>query len=112
MTDPQPDDRPTEPIWSDRQLLDGLILEIGNILVPDQYRDDFMCRTGGDLSAIDEAFASIDDAGLIEAALAKRLHGQTAIRDDAEFARLYRYLMGQGFEADQIVRALKARSVK
>ena len=55
MTDPQPDDRQTEPIWSDRQLLDGLILEIGNVLVPDQYRDDFMHRTGGDLSAIDEA---------------------------------------------------------
>ncbi len=62
--------------------------------------------------AIDDIFAGIDGAGLIEAALAKRLRGQASIRDDAQFARLYRYLMGQGFEADQIVRALKARSVK
>ena len=62
--------------------------------------------------AVDEAFASIDDEGLLKAALARRLRGQMPIKDDAQFARLYRYLMGQGFEADQIVRALKARSVK
>ena len=34
--------------------------------------------------------------------------GATTIAGDAEFRRLYRYLIGQGFEADRVVRALKA----
>jgi len=62
--------------------------------------------------AIDEIFAGIDGHSLIDAALAKRLRGEARIQDEAQFARLYRYLTAQGFEADQIVRVLKARSVK
>ena len=59
--------------------------------------------------AIDEVFASIDDGALIEAALNKRLRGRETIEDDKEFQRLYRYLAGQGFEAEQIMKALTAR---
>ena len=59
--------------------------------------------------AIDEVFESIDDGALIEAALNKRLRGRNTIEDDKEFQRLYRYLAGQGFEAEQIMKALTAR---
>ncbi len=56
--------------------------------------------------AIDDTFAQMDAGALIQAALAKRLRGRDTLKDDAEFARLYRYLAGQGFDADEIRRAL------
>ena len=62
--------------------------------------------------AIDEVFGALDDDALIEAALAKRLRQGATISGEREFARLYRYLLGQGFDADRVLRALKARSVK
>ena len=62
--------------------------------------------------AVDEVFAGIDDDALLETSLVKRLRGRERIADEAEFRRLYRYLIGQGFDADRIIRALKARSVK
>jgi regulatory protein len=58
--------------------------------------------------AIDETFGQMDSSALIEAALVKRLRGRQTLKDQAEFARLYRYLAGQGFEADEIRRALGA----
>jgi regulatory protein len=60
--------------------------------------------------AVDEVFESIDPAALIEASLAKRLRGRDTIADRAEFGRLYRYLIGQGFGADEVMRVLRARS--
>jgi regulatory protein len=63
-------------------------------------------------SAIEEVFAGIDDDALLQASLAKRLRGRDRIAGDAEFARLFRYLVGQGFESDRVIRALEARSVK
>ena len=62
--------------------------------------------------AVDEVFGGLDPDALVEASLAKRLRGRERIADHAEFRRLYRYLIGQGFEPDRILRALKARSVK
>ena len=59
--------------------------------------------------AVDTVFDTIDDEALIEAALQKRLHGREAIADDREFQRLYRYLAGQGFESERIVKLLSAR---
>ena len=59
--------------------------------------------------ALDEVFGSIDDDALLDASLARRLHGRDHIEDDAEVRRLYRYLIGQGFEADRVIKALKAR---
>jgi len=58
--------------------------------------------------AVDEVFDAIDDHALIQAALQKRLHGRETIADDREFQRLYRYLLGQGFESDRVLRALSA----
>lgn len=56
--------------------------------------------------AIDEVFESIDPDALLEASLQKRLHGRDRIADQREYARLYRYLLGQGFDSDRIRRAL------
>ena len=58
--------------------------------------------------AVAEVFDTIDDDALIEAALRKRLRHRETIADDREFQRLYRYLVGQGFEPDKIMRALSA----
>jgi regulatory protein len=57
--------------------------------------------------AIDEVFGDIDDEALIQASLAKRLRGRAAVADDREFQRLYRYLVGQGFEPDRVMKVLK-----
>jgi regulatory protein len=59
--------------------------------------------------AVDDMFDAIDDAALLEASLAKRLRGRDTIADDREFQRLYRYLIGQGFESDRALKALNAR---
>ena len=59
--------------------------------------------------AVDEVFAALDPDALIEASLAKRLRGREQIADEAELARLYRYLIGQGFEGDHVIRTLRAR---
>jgi regulatory protein len=56
--------------------------------------------------AIDEVFGAIDDDELMEAALNKRLRGREVIADDREFQRLYRFLIGQGFESDRVLRRL------
>ena len=59
--------------------------------------------------AVDEVFAEVDEETLLLDALRRRLRGRDAIADDAEFRRLFRYLIGQGFEADAVVRVLNAR---
>src|SRR3954471_23401061 len=58
-------------------------------------------------AAIDEVFGSIDDAALLESSLRKRLRGRESIADDREYARLFRYLIGQGFESDRVAAALR-----
>jgi len=59
--------------------------------------------------AIDDVFGGIDDGALLQSSLTKRLRGRETIADDREFQRIYRYLIGQGFESDQVMRALTAR---
>jgi regulatory protein len=63
-------------------------------------------------AAIDEVFETIDDDALLESSLRKRLRGRETIADDREFARLFRYLIGQGFESDRVMKALKAYRIK
>jgi regulatory protein len=60
-------------------------------------------------AAIDEVFEAIDDEALLESSLRKRLRGRDTIADDREFQRLFRYLVGQGFESDRVMQALRAR---
>jgi regulatory protein len=62
--------------------------------------------------AVDSAFEVIDDEALLETSLDRRLRGRDAILDEAEFARLFRYLIGQGFEPDRAVAALRRRGRK
>ena len=62
--------------------------------------------------AIDSVFEAIDDDALLESSLRKRLRGRETIADDREFARLFRYLIGQGFESDRVMKALKAYRIK
>ena len=59
--------------------------------------------------AADEAFDGIDDEAVLDAALAKRLRGRDTLADDREFQRLYRYLVGQGFDSDRALKALNLR---
>jgi regulatory protein len=62
--------------------------------------------------ALDGVFGAIDDEVLIEASLGKRLRGRDTIADDREFQRLFRYLIGQGFESDRVMKTLKAYRMK
>ena len=57
--------------------------------------------------ALDEVFGNIDDDDLLESALAKRLRRGASISDEREFNRLYRYLVGQGFEPQRVLALLK-----
>jgi regulatory protein len=57
-------------------------------------------------AAVDEVFNEIDVNALLQAALARRLRGRP-ITGDREMARLFRYLVGQGFDADRVVEALR-----
>jgi SOS response regulatory protein OraA/RecX len=63
-------------------------------------------------AAIDDVFETIDDEALLESSLRKRLRGRETIADDREFQRLFRYLIGQGFESDRVMKALKAYRMK
>jgi regulatory protein len=62
--------------------------------------------------ALDQVFDEIDPDVLLHAALARRLHDGAAITDDRQFQRLFRYLLGQGFEADKVVAVLRTRRVR
>ena len=53
-----------------------------------------------------DTFAGIDADELLAASLRKRLRGRAQIADEAESQRLYRYLIGQGFEPDRVISAL------
>jgi regulatory protein len=58
-------------------------------------------------AAVDAVFADIDSDALLHAALERRLRGRTELADQKEKARLFRYLVGQGFEADRVLDALR-----
>ena len=58
-------------------------------------------------AAVDEVFGEVDAAALLDAALQRRLRGRTELADRKEKARLFRYLVGQGFEADRVMDALR-----
>lgn len=58
--------------------------------------------------AVDEVFGALDQDELLAASLRKRLRGRERIADEREYARLYRYLLTQGFDGDRIRRALES----
>jgi regulatory protein len=57
--------------------------------------------------AIETVFEGIDDEGLMEAALQKRLRGRTMAKDDRELQRLHRFLISQGFEPDRVMQRIR-----
>jgi SOS response regulatory protein OraA/RecX len=59
--------------------------------------------------ALDAVFDELDPDALLEASLAKRLAADDCIADDRQFQRLFRYLIGQGFEADRVLALLRRR---
>jgi len=58
--------------------------------------------------AVAEVFGDVDADALLENAIDRRL-GTRRLDDDREMARLYRYLVGQGFDSDRAMAALRAR---
>ena len=56
---------------------------------------------------VQQVFEDVDADALLAASLDRRLRGRTRIEDDKEFRRLYRYLVGQGFEAERVLAALR-----
>ena len=48
-------------------------------------------------AALAEAFGEVDERSLITKALQKKLRGKTKIGSPAEYARVYQFLMRQGF---------------
>jgi regulatory protein len=57
--------------------------------------------------ALGEVFGDVDERSLIARALQKKLRGRTKITDRAEYARLYQYLMRQGFSPAAVTAALR-----
>ena len=56
--------------------------------------------------AVDEVFQDVDPDALLHAALDRRLRGRTELTD-RDRARLYRYLLGQGFDSDRVLAVLR-----
>jgi len=61
--------------------------------------------------AVAEVYADVDGDALLAAAIDRRL-GTRRLDDDREMARLYRYLVGQGFDSERAMAALRARRKK
>jgi regulatory protein len=57
--------------------------------------------------ALGEVFGELDERALIAKALQKKLRGRPRITTTAEHARLYQYLMRQGFSPAAVVSALR-----
>ena len=57
--------------------------------------------------AIAEVFGELDERTLIARALQKKLRGRPRITGQAEYARLYQYLMRQGFSPAAVTAALR-----
>ena len=57
--------------------------------------------------ALAEVFGELDERTLIAKALQKKLRGRPRITTTAEHARLYQYLMRQGFSPAAVVAALR-----
>jgi regulatory protein len=60
-------------------------------------------------AALADAFGEIDERGLIAKALTKKLRGKPKIDTPAEYARLYQFLMRQGFSPAAVSAALRSR---
>ena len=62
--------------------------------------------------ALAEVFGDLDERSLIARALQKKMRGKPKVMTRAESARLYQYLMRQGFSPAAIVAALKKMGMR
>jgi regulatory protein len=62
--------------------------------------------------AADETFGDLNEETLLASALNRRLKSDRTIADEREFQRLYRYLIRQGFDSDDVFKALSARRTR
>jgi SOS response regulatory protein OraA/RecX len=58
--------------------------------------------------ALAEAFGDTDERSMIAKALQKKLHGKKKIATPSEYARVYQFLVRQGFSPAAVVSALRA----
>jgi regulatory protein len=59
-------------------------------------------------SALADAFGEVDERNLIAKAITKKLRGRAKIETPGEYARVYRFLMRQGFSSAAVSAALRA----
>jgi regulatory protein len=57
--------------------------------------------------AVEDVFKDVDVDALLDASLERRLRGRTSVADEKERQRLYRYLIGQGFEGERVLARLR-----
>lgn len=58
-------------------------------------------------AALAEAFGAVDERAMVAKALKKKLRGTTKITTPAEYARVYQFLMRQGFSPAAVNAALR-----
>jgi len=58
-------------------------------------------------AALAEVFGDADERAMVARAIQKRLRGRTTVKGRAESARLYQYLMRQGFTPAAVMAALR-----
>jgi regulatory protein len=63
-------------------------------------------------AALDEVFGDGDERPMVARAIRKRLRERTVLKDRAESARLYQYLMRQGYSSTAIVAELRKLTSK
>ena len=57
--------------------------------------------------ALGEVYGELSERTMIDEALSKKLRGRTKLADQAEYARLYQFLMRQGFSPAGVTAALR-----
>jgi len=62
--------------------------------------------------AVAEVFTELDEAELLEQALERRLRRGSGLNDPTAVRRLYRYLVGQGFNASAVTGLLRRRGAQ
>ena len=61
-------------------------------------------------AAVQDVFAELDEAALLEQALEKRLRRGIALDDAAGIRRVHRYLIAQGFDPAQVMDLVRRRA--
>ena len=57
--------------------------------------------------ALGEVYGELDERALIDDALRRKLRGRTRLNDQQEYARVYQFLMRQGFSPAGVTAALR-----